>query len=260
MDNQQLSLDYIKGFIIGLIEGEGTICLIKYSPTIQVGNTDKQIVDYYTFCLDSLKIPYKIYSRILKSGKIFTRVDITGFDRVGKLFKEIPASLFQGKRKQAEILLSYTETRKELAWVKGSLNLRPESSETNTPNTDFAKGYVVSMILGEGSFGIYWKPKGYFPTIIIASDFWGIIKFVKECYSVLHIPFYISGTKHLRIEVCGIKRLKYFFDKIDLNLFWARWEEAFLMKTFIEKRLSDSEFDENGIVDQLQSWNKRRNS
>jgi DNA repair photolyase len=57
------SLDWIKGFLAGIFDAEGS-----YSRVIRISNTDPEIIDWTTYCLRKLNFPHVIEDRNLANG------------------------------------------------------------------------------------------------------------------------------------------------------------------------------------------------
>lgn len=159
-DNQQAT-PYELGWLIGLIEGEGSVGLYfnsarkQIQPRLTITNTDKQLIDFAADIIRKVGINPFIYNRrgMILKPHWKTRFDIQmeGIKRSGKFYDAIlpfwmPDSL---KRKKAAIVRdfcvarlshpefhgrgqSYKYTTAELALYRSIKALNGESSETKS--------------------------------------------------------------------------------------------------------------------------------
>lgn len=128
MDNQQAKAQFDLGFLIGLIEGEGTITLnqqnlrrYKLQPYIGIANTNRMLIDRVIDVCRSLSLPHYVHSAKIKSGKSCYTVQAHGLGRC-KRWLDVITSHLVGKRPQAELLLEFINIRKralvDLPWAK----------------------------------------------------------------------------------------------------------------------------------------------
>lgn len=154
--NQQERL-YIIGWLIGFVEGEGTLTITKsnkrkngkYSlfPSLQISNTDIHLIEFAQINLKKLGIGSYIYHK-----KGINRADshtlyCGGYKRLSKLIPIILPYLI-AKKRQAELILEYVNNRKNLErWQKYSLrdleivkeikmlNIKPKYQCKESPET-----------------------------------------------------------------------------------------------------------------------------
>lgn len=119
--------DFERGFIVGLIEGEGTITLYAHAfkqkqrvkngktyqypaftihPKIIIANTNKELIFKAYKILGS----GAVYERARKGRKPLYLLDVHGISTVFKILAEIKNDLI-GKKKQAELVLEFCKSR-----------------------------------------------------------------------------------------------------------------------------------------------------
>lgn len=121
MDNQAGN-QFELGWIIGAIDGEGTITMNKgnksgtyFKPSIQVANTDEAFIIRMAECLDRLDIPYFIGSQFpslrgIKYRKVWS-LCIQGYKRVQRALTILRPELFATKSKQARLVSELVNRR-----------------------------------------------------------------------------------------------------------------------------------------------------
>ena len=127
MDNQQETLDPFKlGWIVGVIEGEGTIGIhngagkgsaASYKPVIKIFNTDKDFIARCHEYLEEFGIPHYIYIsnpkivRLNKRYRELYQVTIAGFKRVKIATEILKPEMFSSKSEQLRILTELVNDR-----------------------------------------------------------------------------------------------------------------------------------------------------
>jgi hypothetical protein len=131
----------------------------------------------------------------------------------------------------------------------------------------FDLGWLIGIIDGEGSFWIGKSPVAMTPVVEIVNTNFTIINKLQHLFKMLdigchvYIPSRNSGQKeYKKLEIKGMKRLKKFFD-ILMPYFECRFEQANLLRDFVELRLSKTckdqyGSDENSIYCMLRAVNK----
>ena len=122
MDNQQATQFEI-GWIIGIIDGEGSILLgrnhynnrTRYTPIIQIVNTNKNMMEKAYSTLKKLGIGcwMNTYHRKRSTERPITQLRIAGIKRCKK-FLDITKDLFVAKNNQANHLHKYLQFRLSL--------------------------------------------------------------------------------------------------------------------------------------------------
>ena len=124
MGNQQGNVSFNIGYLLGIIDGEGTISLakckgykkgtFKISPLISITNTDKRITDLCINALNLINIPHFITSsQKTKSNKIIYKIIIGGLKRVDKFIKQINGYYF-AKGDRLEIVRKFIDSRNKI--------------------------------------------------------------------------------------------------------------------------------------------------
>jgi hypothetical protein len=103
------------GWLAGIIDGEGSITVIKrgptFVPTLKMSNTSKILVFKYCEILDKLDISYQCYGRQKQGNRKYQwEVHIDGRPRVSKALFMVQ-DLLIAKKKQAEKTLEWIESR-----------------------------------------------------------------------------------------------------------------------------------------------------
>jgi len=188
-DNQQQTVnDFEIGWIAGLIEGEGSICLhihkrngrsqnIRVTPRVIVTNTDKEMIEKYINILDRLNIGkwvrhtkpnnvstlFKLNGKKTNKFKDITYVHVDGFKRLSKLLPLIAPHIAGEKKIRAELLIKFISNRiRKSELYKVARNFRYDQedvdimldflSHTNSPNID-----KISRMLNEYTYGKRYK-------------------------------------------------------------------------------------------------------
>lgn len=105
---------YAKGYIIGLLLGEGCFFINKsgkyYSPTIILKNTNHSIIDEFIDYLKMFNLAYHLGYQVRESPRkpIYT-ITIHGPKRITRFFKEIPPELFPARRNETLILKQFCD-------------------------------------------------------------------------------------------------------------------------------------------------------
>jgi len=113
----------------------------------------------------------------------------------------------------------------------------------------FNLGWIVGLLDGEGAFCLDVKRRDgkndyYAPAIWVGNTKYSIIDKAIRFFREVDIPFYVyskklpSGKKFTQIRIYGLKRVKRFFDKIDLGYFECRKDQAEILLEYINLRLS----------------------
>jgi len=116
VDNPQERLAFDKGWIVGIIEGEGCFAICKkrtrFYPQLCIGNTNGEIMDRLKRIFYKLSIPYWVAKNYqTKGNKSFQRIIIGGPKRLRRFFIIFPIELFEGKYTEAKILEEYVDLR-----------------------------------------------------------------------------------------------------------------------------------------------------
>jgi hypothetical protein len=136
MDNPQQTLtDAEKGWLAGILDGEGSILLFlgvkkggklnNVSPQVTVGNTEKEMIEQYASLLKKIPAGVHVSSRVPKCGGIkstmtpkraekYKRLYVAssvGFSRVKSVLKVVTPYLVTSKKKKAELILEYINYR-----------------------------------------------------------------------------------------------------------------------------------------------------
>lgn len=120
MGNQQGSVDYKLGYIVGMIDGEGTVSLArsgktktsplfcKLQPLISISGTDWPIMDtLISYCVD-LELPYHVYVNN-RGAKPIIRLQAYGLKRVSKWIEMLKVDF--GKKEKLDLLNEYIKER-----------------------------------------------------------------------------------------------------------------------------------------------------
>lgn len=119
LDNQQAT-SFELGWLVGILDGEGAIGItrrnratsINLKPYIQMANCDKSIIDRYCSILKKLNIPHYIsYQKPRGRVKECWQVGIAGLKRTLKLLPLVQDSLTGVKRRKANLVREYCESR-----------------------------------------------------------------------------------------------------------------------------------------------------
>lgn len=113
----------------------------------------------------------------------------------------------------------------------------------------FNLGWIVGLLDGEGCFCLDVKRREgkndyYSPSIWVGNTKYLIIDKVIQIYRELEISFHVlhktlkSGKRFTQIRVNGLKRVKRFFDKISIEYFECRQNQAKILIDYIDLRLS----------------------
>jgi hypothetical protein len=119
MDNQQERLAFDIGWVVGIIEGEGSILLTKKPrgmyPSIQIGNCNQGVIDRLVRILNQVGVGCYVTPSpsVTKGGRLFKRVDVGGFKRLQKFFEVVKLDYFEGKWHEAYLLVEYLKIRAE---------------------------------------------------------------------------------------------------------------------------------------------------
>lgn len=117
MDNQQERLAFDIGWIVGIIEGEGSILLTRKTkglyPSIQIGNCNQGVIDRTVRILKAINVGCYVTpgERRTSEDRIFKRIDIGGFQRLIKFFEVVKLDYFEGKWEEAFLLTEYLRIR-----------------------------------------------------------------------------------------------------------------------------------------------------
>lgn len=71
-----ISIEMAKGYLAGIIDGEGSVYCNGKKAYVSVGSTDTDIIFRIIECLDVLGVRYSIYRNQIKSGKEFYNISI----------------------------------------------------------------------------------------------------------------------------------------------------------------------------------------
>lgn len=107
--------DFELGWIAGIIDGEGSITVIKraktYVPSFKMTNTSKILINKYCEILDKCEISYQCYGRQKVGNRKYQwEVIVEGRPRVYKALMLIQ-DLLIAKKKQAEKVIEWIESR-----------------------------------------------------------------------------------------------------------------------------------------------------
>ena len=153
-DNQQATLDFIRGWLGAAIDCDGTVGCHRtstqynrnYKPTVKIFNTNVTVIDRAHDYLTILDIPH--YIRIAsskyhnKTCKPCYSVTIEGFKRCSTALPKLIPCLC-AKRRQAEIVLEICQSRlstpmtrrnKDRLWTDKEHELLKNLGELNAPN------------------------------------------------------------------------------------------------------------------------------
>ena len=116
MGNQQERSAFNKGWVVGIIDGEGSVLLTKktlgYYPSIQIGNCNTGVIEKLTDILRFFELPFYICRATkTKANKDFQRIDIGGLKRLLHFFEVFPVELFEAKRSEIDLLSEYLKIR-----------------------------------------------------------------------------------------------------------------------------------------------------
>jgi len=103
------------GWLAGIIDGEGSILIVKrgptYVPEVKMSNTSKLLIDTYCEILDRLEISYHCYGKHKPGNRKYQwTVAISGRPRVNKCLLLLQ-DLIIARRRQAEKVLLWIELR-----------------------------------------------------------------------------------------------------------------------------------------------------
>ncbi|MFA6385939.1 MAG: hypothetical protein WCW29_04310 [Candidatus Paceibacterota bacterium] len=145
MGNQQETIsDIEKSWLAGILDGEGSIGISRLmshrknptlTPRISIGNTNMKIINHVREILEKIPITMfiekcqKVENKNWKQASVIQISHIIG---VKKLLDVVTPFLI-GKREQAEILLSFVNSRIK---IYKSLNRIPGNGGRGTPYTD----------------------------------------------------------------------------------------------------------------------------
>ena len=126
------------GWLAGIIDGEGSILIVKrgptYVPEVKMTNTSKVLIDSYCDILDRLDISYHCYGKHKAGNRKYQwTVAVSGRPRVNKCLLAIQ-DLVIAKRRQAEKVLEWIELRGldlRGPYTAEQLNLRDELRKLN---------------------------------------------------------------------------------------------------------------------------------
>jgi hypothetical protein len=120
VDNQQVTALEL-GWLGGIIDGEGSMLLNHRGgerrnnlvPSFQVTNTDFEIVERIVYILKRMCVPHHVamYDRQTTNRRAYKLITVSGAKRVMKLLPQIVPVLTGEKRKKAELLREYCESR-----------------------------------------------------------------------------------------------------------------------------------------------------
>ena len=119
MDNHAEKLYFAKGYLAGLIDGEGSLTInvhrfrkkMKLQVSIQITNTNPEIMLVVAEMAKYLKLPFYFQeSKRITKNKPVTRMLIHGLKRCKRWLEIIP---IKGKIKEAEILNKFILSREE---------------------------------------------------------------------------------------------------------------------------------------------------
>lgn len=170
-DNPQQTVSNFEiGWLVGIIEGEGSITLqiskrarmqsLRVEPRVIITNTDQVLVEGALSILDRLgigkwvmhtkanNIKHSAESLVKKSYKDITYIHVTGFKRVARLLSICSQGMVGEKRKRAEVLLRFVKNRletggKNTSYSEESVQLMLEFLRmTKTKNYDTVAGML----------------------------------------------------------------------------------------------------------------------
>lgn len=124
MGNQQGNDNFERGYLIGMLDGEGTVSLIrngktktpplftKLQPYIAIAVTDKSIMDRTVISCQRLGLPHhiRVSERNIKHKPAIV-LTVSGLGRVWKWIKELEEEEY-GKKERMELLKEFIELRK----------------------------------------------------------------------------------------------------------------------------------------------------
>jgi len=121
-DNPQVSESLNIGWLAGILDGEGSITLLKaykrktewYVPHIRISNTDPNIIDRVVDILKSLEVGFYRYEQPPKKSnyKPLQHIVITGMKRVKK-FLDLIGEYLVGKKSQAIVVRAFINYRSD---------------------------------------------------------------------------------------------------------------------------------------------------
>ena len=138
-DNQQQTVsDFEVGWLAGIIEGEGSICLqihrrnsriqaLRVTPKVIITNSDKDLMEKVAKILESIGIgkwvnhtkPNNVSTLFKLNGKKtpkfreMTYIHVSGMKRILALLKQIEPCIFGEKKERAQLLIKFIERRFE---------------------------------------------------------------------------------------------------------------------------------------------------
>lgn len=170
-DNPQQTVSNFEiGWLVGIIEGEGSVCLqiskrarmqsLRVEPRVIITNTDQELIEGVLSILDRLgigkwvrhtkanNIKHSEESLVKKSYRDITYIHVTGFKRVARLLSILSQGMVGEKRNRAEVLLRFVKNRletggKNTSYSEESIQLMLEFLRmTKTKNYDKVAGML----------------------------------------------------------------------------------------------------------------------
>ena len=84
---RQTSLDWVKGFLAGIFDAEGS-----FSGCLRIANTDREIIDWTTYCLRRLDLPHVVERTNRENGMTYVRL-VGGLARVLRFFHTVDPAI-----------------------------------------------------------------------------------------------------------------------------------------------------------------------
>lgn len=119
-DNQQVRLLFNISWLVGLFEGEGCVGICNnysnnyrvHTPRISITNSDPKIINACVHILKSLNLAFHIGKKTRqKEQRVCWNVTIMGHKRVKRFLELVIPFMLGEKKKQAEIILEFTNSR-----------------------------------------------------------------------------------------------------------------------------------------------------
>jgi hypothetical protein len=154
MGNQQGTVSDVElGWFAGILDGEGSIGISRLmshrknmtlTPRISIGNTNIKIIDYVRDILIRIPTTFFVEKRQTKIGKNWKNANVIQISHIqgAKDVLDIITPFLVGKKQQAEILLSFVNSRLDLYRKIGRT---PGSGGRGTPYTEKEK-YLCEQI------------------------------------------------------------------------------------------------------------------
>ena len=118
MDNHADKLDFAKGYLAGMIDGEGTITLNIYKnkaqPFIQIVNTNPIIMDCVSEYANKLGLPFHIRTSKFTTNQKYKPVIVLSVCGIDRCIKWLESINIIGKKKNQELLLKWCYSRKKV--------------------------------------------------------------------------------------------------------------------------------------------------